>query len=65
MLFCRSILRTLVYSKQFIQAFLHILKRFQRYLSTFRDINAYSAKLTDAQLGTKGKVFPALFKNRS
>ena len=41
-----------------------LFKYFQRYLDIFRDIDAYSATLTDAQLERRAETSPTLFENR-
>ena len=39
------------------------IKHFQGYLDIFRDIDAYSATFTCAQLGRKGEASPVIFEN--
>ena len=41
-----------------------LFKRFPGYLGIFRDIDAYSATLTGAQLKGRGEASPTLFENR-
>ena len=41
-----------------------LFKHFQRYLATFRNIDAYSATFTNGKLGRRGEASPFLFENR-